>query len=126
MKRRMVAGVVLRLLATLATANRGQGQAPDKVAPDKVTSEFGPSSGIAPCSWYTTWGSVHDTPRSSLTRAVTRATPDSSRSRYARQIRPSRSPAAVSVSTVGPASTQCGATIAESGVLRKEATLLWR
>src|SRR6184192_3543789 len=68
MKRRMVVGVVLGLLATLATANRGQGQAPDKVAPDKVTSEFGPSSGIAPCSWYTTWGSVHDTPRSSLTR----------------------------------------------------------
>src|SRR5438093_9422056 len=31
MKRRMVVGVVLGLLATLATANRAQGQAPDKV-----------------------------------------------------------------------------------------------
>src|SRR5438445_5941296 len=31
MKRRMVVGVVLGLLATLATANRGQGQALDKV-----------------------------------------------------------------------------------------------
>jgi len=40
MKRRMVVGVVLGLLATLATANRGQGQAPDKVAPDKVTLQL--------------------------------------------------------------------------------------
>src|SRR5437867_9699527 len=31
MRRRMVVGVVLGLLAILATANRGQGQAPDKV-----------------------------------------------------------------------------------------------
>ena len=36
----MVVGVVLGLLATLATANRGQGQAPDKVAPDKVTLQL--------------------------------------------------------------------------------------
>jgi len=40
MKRRMVVGVVLGLLAILATANRGQGQAPDKVAPDKVTLQL--------------------------------------------------------------------------------------
>ena len=36
----MVVGVVLGLLAILATANRGQGQAPDKVAPDKVTLQL--------------------------------------------------------------------------------------
>jgi len=36
----MVVGVVLGLLATLATANRGQGQAPDKVAPNKVTLQL--------------------------------------------------------------------------------------
>ena len=36
----MVVGVVLGLLAILATANLGQGQAPDKVAPDKVTLQF--------------------------------------------------------------------------------------
>jgi len=40
MKRRMVVGVVLGLLAILATANLGQGQAPDKVAPDKVTLQL--------------------------------------------------------------------------------------
>ena len=36
----MVVGVVLGLLAILSTANRGQGQAPDKVAPDKVTLQL--------------------------------------------------------------------------------------
>ena len=36
----MVVGVVLGLLAILATANRGQGRAPDKVAPDKVTVQL--------------------------------------------------------------------------------------
>jgi len=36
----MVVGVVLGLLAILATANLGQGQAPDKVAPDKVTLQL--------------------------------------------------------------------------------------
>src|SRR5207249_5321371 len=40
MKRRMVVGVVLGLLAILATANPGQGQAFDKVAPDKVTLQL--------------------------------------------------------------------------------------
>src|SRR5213593_2325744 len=40
MQRRMVVGVVLGLLAILATANRGQEQAPDKVAPDKVTLQL--------------------------------------------------------------------------------------
>src|SRR5437867_2265088 len=40
MKRRMVVGVVLGLLAILATANPGQGQALDKVAPDKVTLQL--------------------------------------------------------------------------------------
>src|SRR5213593_4760988 len=40
MQRRMVVGVVLGLLAILATANRGQGQALDKVAPDKVTLQL--------------------------------------------------------------------------------------
>src|SRR5213594_506238 len=40
MQRRMVVGVVLGLLAILSTANRGQGQAPDKVAPDKVTLQL--------------------------------------------------------------------------------------
>jgi len=36
----MVVGVVLGLLAILATANPGQGQALDKVAPDKVTLQL--------------------------------------------------------------------------------------
>src|SRR5437016_3656473 len=40
MKCRMVVGVVLGLLAILATANPGQGQALDKVAPDKVTLQL--------------------------------------------------------------------------------------